>query len=556
MLVHGAGKTSKGYSTGELIRNEEAKTCDDSGLVYTDMSANDYIVIAYSSDTEVKLITQYKCTGIIGEWGPNFNTGELTIAPAPKGSVVALKLDAEGKKTINCVALQNTNDAGSMEVKAMYFATEAEYKDAMAGNITTTSALWEGEKTMDNSWPSVQIPSSNLTSLKAGDAIIVTVSKADNSINAEWAYGPQVFINADWKTLFSATNVTDGATDQKVKFTVTDAELEKINAASELEIQGMNVVVTKVEIETGEALPEWEKEGKAIAFDEDGNIPAAEFNGYTDEAKVEFVFSTTNASAYNGWGAASVSSFDYDEEKSTGVQPLPSAKFGIKGETTTITTTLGELKEALNYKSSWGTYGLFWNIWSFGADNENKRVSCTIYELIGAKGEKFQAKENTNTPLYVVGDVEGASWDDFSKSDATLTYNEAKDMYIGVITVTESWDGNGWFTVTNTLGTAEEVEAKDWTNFNANRMSVSEDWGTIGEAATLVKGADKSFKLPAGTYTLYVDIANMTIRIDKGDTGIKSANVSATKAGKFVENGNIVIYKNGKKFNVAGISVK
>jgi len=539
----------KGYATGELIKDEANSTCDDSGLVYTDMSAYEYVVLTYTSTTEVKLITQYKCTGEIGQWGPNFNVGEVVISAAPKGGIATLKLDAEGKKTINCVALQNTGAAGQMEIKAMYFATEAEYQDAMAGNTTTTTALWEGEQTMDNNWPSVQIPAAKFASMKAGDAIIVTISKADNSINTGWEWGPQVFINADWSTLFSAVNLNDGATDQKVKFVVTDEEIEKIKAVSELEIQGMNVIVSKVEIETGEALPEWEKEGKSIAFDADGVIKASEFNGYTDDAKVEFVFSCSNPSAYTGWGACSVSSID-----GSTLEALPASSFGIKDATTTITAYLGDLKEALNTKSAWGTYGLYWNIWGFGSDCENARVSCTIYEMKDAKGEKFQAKAD-ETALYVIGNVGTNDWD-FSNGDITLPFNSALGQYVGVIEVANSWDGNGWFVISQVLGTAEEKAADDWTNFNSYRLSVSADYGTLNETATLVQGVDQSFKLPAGTYTLYVDLNAMTIRIEEGNTPVQSVSVAGAKSGKFVENNTIVIYKNGKKFNVAGSQIK
>lgn len=59
---------------------------------------------------------------------------------------------------------------------------------AVCANAQTRTTLWEGSKTMDSSWPSIQIPSSNFATANVGDKIVVTVDKADNSINADWAY--------------------------------------------------------------------------------------------------------------------------------------------------------------------------------------------------------------------------------------------------------------------------------------------------------------------------------------------------------------------------------
>ena len=521
--------------------------------------------------------------------------------------------------------------------------------------VATTSfaasrtTLWEGEQTFDSSWPSVQISTSDLSGLQAGDEFVVTVGKADDSINPEWQWGPQVFINADWASVCSAQSISNGEANIEVIFTVDADQVAKILAASEIEVQGMNAVVTKVELQSGsgsgatEALPldtddalgsgwnssysaatktityesewagrgwwlggvdwsaykyvvveiepvdfycqlnieygpdgdnktgsytegcdagtsviklaldealksqvlqvylqsssagtitiknayltdgseqpQWEETGKSIAFDEEGIIKASEFNGYTDDAKVEFVFQCSDPANYSGWGAASVSSIDAET-----VTPLPAGKFAIKGETTTVTTTLGELKEALNTRSAWGTYGLYWNIWGFNDGAcVNTRVSCTIYELVGATGDKFEAIPDEAQVLYVIGDVEGSSWDP-SNGSVSLAYNADLDQYVGVITVNDSWEGNGWFAFSPILGS----DASDWTTFNQYRYTVAGDWGELNTEGTLVQGVDQSFKLAAGVYTLYVSITNMTVRIEAGDTSVRGMSTTAT----------------------------
>lgn len=523
-----------------------ASSSEESDFIGCDLSSADYIwvTLAKGNTANIKMVIQYTSACTDGAAGTSQGSCEANDI------IIAAKLDADQKNNVAQFFLQGTSE-GSFTITGIYVGTEAEYQEALKKGAVSSATVWEGEQTFDGSWPAVTIPASKFASMKAGDAIIVTVSQASNSIDPTWQWGPQVFIKADWADNIPASSVEDGATDVKLKFVVKPEELAKILAASEIQIQGMNVIVTKVEIEVGEALPEWEETGKTVALDADGHIPAAEFNGFSLDAKVEFTFSCSDPANYSGWGAASITDIEGNEANTV----LPAGKFGVKGETTKISTTLAELLPALNAISSWGTYGLYWNIWGWG-ECVNERVSCTIYEMKGATSEKFQAKADANVPLYVVGNVEGSNWDNFAESSATLEYKADLGMYVGVINVTDGWEGDGWFAITQTLGTAEEVAANNWDNFNANRMTVSADYGTLNETASLVKGVDQSFKLAVGTYTLYVDVNNMTIKIESGNTAVESVSVSSAKSGKFVENGNIVIYKNGKKFNVAGVSVK
>ncbi|MBR1400928.1 MAG: hypothetical protein IJ562_04965 [Prevotella sp.] len=121
---------------------------------------------------------------------------------------------------------------------------------ALTVNAQTRTTVWEGSKTMDSTWPAVQIAASQFSDARAGDQIIVTVSKADNSINSGWEWGPQVFIKLDWQDFLSAKYLTDGATDAEVAFDLSADDVDKIKAGQEIEIQGMNVIVAKCELLT------------------------------------------------------------------------------------------------------------------------------------------------------------------------------------------------------------------------------------------------------------------------------------------------------------------
>lgn len=520
-----------------------ATSSEESDYIGRDLSSAEYIwvTLAKGNTANVKMVIQYTSGCVDGASGTSqgsCDAGDI---------IIAAKLDADKKNDVSQFFLQGTTD-GTLTVTGVYAGTEAEYQEALKKGAVSSASVWEGEQTFDGSWPAITIPASKFASIKAGDAIIVTISQASSSINPAWEYGAQIFIKADWADNIPATGVEDGATDVKLKFVVTAEQLANILAANEIEVQGMNVIVTKVEIEVGEALPEWEETGKTVALDAEGHIPAAEFNGYSLDAKVIFTFSCSNPGSYSGWGAASVSDMDGTEANTV----LPAGKFGIKGETTSISTTLADLLPALNAKSSWGTYGLYWNIWGFGADCVNERVSCTIYEMKGATSEKFQAKQDSKDPIYVIGDVAGVEDINYASDAVKLEYRNDLGMYVGVINVVGNFLGEGVFALSAVLGSA----ADDKEGFNAGRLAVSEDWGKINETTTIVRDTNNYFfLLDEGTYTLYVDLDNMTIRIESGDTGVsavKTTNNSAiyTISGVKTATPSGLYIQNGKKYYV------
>jgi len=125
-------------STGSLVEDKDAKTADDSGVTYYDASAFDYIVVKYSASTaDVSLIAQYNCKGTIGQYGAEYNQGQITIDKSATGGIIGLALDATYKKTINAIALQNGNATGTLTIEEVYFATEAEWEAVKPAPPTT-----------------------------------------------------------------------------------------------------------------------------------------------------------------------------------------------------------------------------------------------------------------------------------------------------------------------------------------------------------------------------------------------------------------------------------
>lgn len=177
---------------------------------------------------------------------------------------------------------------------------------AVCVNAQTRTTLWEGSMTFGNTWPSIAIPTSEFATAKVGDKIIVTVDKADNSINTEWQWGPQVFVNVDWKNLVDQVTgtFTDGATNFEHKCEITAGGLENLKSGSEVEIQGMNVVVSKVELESSvetQSTAIWEGECSFGNWENGFSIEAEKFANVNAGDVIEFIYTTDDNNPNTWW---------------------------------------------------------------------------------------------------------------------------------------------------------------------------------------------------------------------------------------------------------------
>ena len=177
---------------------------------------------------------------------------------------------------------------------------------AVCVNAQTRTTLWEGSMTFGNTWPSIAIPTSEFATAKVGDKIIVTVDKADNSINSGWQWGPQVFVNVDWNNLVDQVTgtFTDGATNFEHKCEITAGGLENLKSGSEVEIQGMNVVVSKVELESSvetQSTAIWEGECSFGNWENGFSIEAEKFANVNAGDAIEFIYTTDDNNPNTWW---------------------------------------------------------------------------------------------------------------------------------------------------------------------------------------------------------------------------------------------------------------
>ena len=171
------------------------------------------------------------------------------------------------------------------------------------------TTLWEGEKTLDASWPNVEVSLSNLATAKAGDYIVVTTSKVDASINASWEWGCQVFLkvnsgaNNGWEDM-AGTSAVGFKEPGEAKFEITDKILEQFKKATNFYVQGMCVVVSKVEFESSVATTSsqiWSGECVFGSWESGFSVPAEKFANASAGDVLEFVYTTDPETTEKWW---------------------------------------------------------------------------------------------------------------------------------------------------------------------------------------------------------------------------------------------------------------
>lgn len=197
-------------------------------------------------------------------------------------------------------------------------------------------------------------------------------------------------------------------------------------------------------------------------MDQYGNIEAKNFNGFSDDAVVEFTWNSENTSGVIGWGSGSLKSIDGTVDLKEG--------FTIQSEgTNVVTKKLGSLKDALNAgPDTYNRYGLYWNMWGCNDTNKNTRVSIKVYEVEGFEGEGYLSPDSQVTPPS--GDP------------------DKKDGYKDPVDLTEKMDQYG------------NIESKNFNGFSDDAVIVF-TWESTGDDVKVNWGAG-SLKSIDGTVDL------------------------------------------------------
>lgn len=180
---------------------------------------------------------------------------------------------------------------------------------AVCSFAQSRTTLWEGEQIMDATWPNVGVELTNLATAKAGDNIVVTVSKVDASINSAWQWDSQVFLKVNsgadggWVDM-EGTSAVGLKEPGEAKFEITDKALEQFKGATSFFVQGMCVVVSKVELESAVATTStqiWSGECVFGNWAEGFNVPAEKFADASAGDILEFVYTTDTNTKETWW---------------------------------------------------------------------------------------------------------------------------------------------------------------------------------------------------------------------------------------------------------------
>lgn len=161
-----------------------------------------------------------------------------------------------------------------------------------------------------------------------------------------------------------------------------------------------------------------------------------------------------------------------------------------------------------------------------------------MYWVSGSKimlsGINFVAAEVVD--LFILGDIQG--W-----NPAEGIKLEMKD---GKYVFDYKADKETYFAFTTKLG----ADKDDWATVNANRFGPAEkDAAAVEGENTLVKG-ENAFKIAAGEYKMTVDLDALKLVIEKTQ-GVENV-FAGKKVTKMIENGQLIMVIDGKKFNTMG----
>ncbi len=117
--------------------------------------------------------------------------------------------------------------------------------------------------------------------------------------------------------------------------------------------------------------------------------------------------------------------------------------------------------------------------------------------------------------VYVFGEINGNA---FTANEGVKMTSEDGKTYTATVNVADTEDGYSFFAFTHKLGT----NAEDWNTANAYRFLAQSNGNflvngaAMNTALPMAYNGDNSMKIPAGDYTLSVDLENMTLTITGG----------------------------------------
>lgn len=160
----------------------------------------------------------------------------------------------------------------------------------------------------------------------------------------------------------------------------------------------------------------------------------------------------------------------------------------------------------------------------------------TTYQITPVESEEYVVPSE----LYMIGNLPNVGWDP-SNGTVKLTRNSEGKYYAANVTISNHFDGYGWFCILDKLG----ENADDWTVNDGHRYgpAINNTEVVAGTAAEMVLSGN-SWKAISGTYNVTVDLSALTLLLETPIAdGIDSVNT----------NGDM---QNVEYYNVQGMKVE
>ena len=157
-----------------------------------------------------------------------------------------------------------------------------------------------------------------------------------------------------------------------------------------------------------------------------------------------------------------------------------------------------------------------WDVAAYPDGNYNinniKPGTYTLTVTLDPATGEVNATLNGQVDVYVFGEINGAT--EFAPDQGVKMNTEDGKTYTATVTVPDTEDGYSFFAFTHKLG--------DWNTANAYRFLAQSNGNFLVNGATMnvelnmAYNGDNSMKIPAGKYTLTVDMENMKLTITGG----------------------------------------
>lgn len=161
-----------------------------------------------------------------------------------------------------------------------------------------------------------------------------------------------------------------------------------------------------------------------------------------------------------------------------------------------------------------------WNNTSYPADNyiisNVKPGTYTVTITLNPATGEINVNVVGQADVYVFGEINGNT--QFTPNDGVKMTTEDGKIYTAQVTIADVENGYSFFAFTHKLG----ADSQDWTTANAHRF-LAQSIGNfvvngpcMNVPLTMAYNGDNAMKIPAGEYTLTVDLENMKLTITGG----------------------------------------